>query len=126
MDTSQHKPGALQVLIKARALLLERGWVAWSDGGKLPFGPAEGPLTLAQALWCAARYDGKVDIAAVNTACKTICRALGLDVSQGFVALGKWCRAEGRTQEDVMAAFSAVKSYILRELAAFAGVSAGE
>lgn len=107
------RPFFSRVLWSARELLRERGWTASVDKCTSPFLVARdngtGPLTLTRALWAGARWgeEGRlVDPSAAGKACKALCVVLwgqqAVADDYGFVELGRWCSAPGRTQEEVI------------------------
>lgn len=107
---STERPSAIRVLVEARALLAERGWIAESPHEGDWFGEQDGPLTMRAALWAVARWekDGRtlVDPGAAGRAVKALCVVLfQRDVEGSYVTLGRWGREPGRTQEEVLALF---------------------
>lgn len=125
MTLYTERPSAIRVLVEARALLAERGWVAESPHEGDWFGEQEGPLTMRTALWAVARWekDGKtlVDPGAAGRAVKALCTVLyRRDDPGSYVELGRWGRVPGRTQEEVLALFARTIEGMRRGAQAFA------
>lgn len=100
---------ARYVLENARELLQTGGWFAElhegaSDGSWI-YGPEGGPYRLRQAIWRGACYVGPEGQACHDMQAMGIAQRWVEAVFKGervdWVAIGRWERAEGRTQSDI-------------------------
>lgn len=90
----------LEVLGNARKTLLTRGWTPTSEGGKPPFGPEEGPLTLNQALWRGGtEATGKCHVGSIGEAADLLADHAGVE-RDSFAALSAWARTLDATRLD--------------------------
>lgn len=86
---------SLEVLENARKLLLARGWVPTSGGGRPPFGPETGPLTLNQALWLGGTEpNGICHVGTIGEAADLLAAHAGIE-PDSFAALSAWARQVG-------------------------------